>query len=373
MIIKSLELKNYRNYSDLRISFDKRTNILYGDNAQGKTNVLESLYVSATTKSHRGSRDREMIRFGEEESHIRTIVEKDGIDRQIDIHLKKSNAKGIAIDKIPIRRAGELFDMLNIVLFSPEDLDIIKDGPSRRRRFMDMEMGQIDRIYMDHLAHYNRALKQRNQLLKDLYYRPDLEETLPVWDEQIALYGKKVSDQRKEFIRNLNELTSVIHSRISGGKESLVLEYEPGCDADHLSDILVKSREKDKRTGMTSYGPHRDDICFYINGTDIRRYGSQGQQRTSALSLKLAEIEFVKRMIHDTPVLLLDDVLSELDSKRQNYLLSNIGNVQTMITCTGLDDFVKNRFQINKVFFIENGRCFDQPDGENYTSREERE
>ncbi|MCC8151996.1 MAG: DNA replication/repair protein RecF [Lachnospiraceae bacterium] len=360
MIIKSLELKNYRNYSDLHISFDKRTNILYGDNAQGKTNILESLYVSATTKSHRGSHDREMIRFGEEESHIRTIVEKDGTDRQIDLHLKKNSTKGIAIDRIPIRRAGELFGMLNIVFFSPEDLNIIKDGPSRRRRFMDMEMGQIDRIYMDDLAHYNRVLKQRNQLLKDLYYKPDLEETLPVWDEQLAFYGKKVADQRKNFINDLNELTSVIHSRISGGKESLMLEYEPGCDADHLPDILEKSREKDKRTGMTSCGPHRDDICFYINGTDIRRYGSQGQQRTSALSLKLAEIAFVKRVIYDTPVLLLDDVLSELDSKRQNYLLNSIGDVQTMITCTGLDDFVKNRFRINRIFYIENGTCCDQ-------------
>ncbi|MCD8151482.1 MAG: DNA replication/repair protein RecF [Clostridiales bacterium] len=363
MIIQSLELKNFRNYRELHISFDRRTNILYGDNAQGKTNILESLYVSGTTKSHRGSKDREMILFEEEEAHIRTFVEKKGIEHQIDIHLKKNNAKGIAIDRVPIRRAGELFGMLNIVVFSPEDLNIIKDGPSRRRRFLDMEMSQIDRIYMNDLSHYNRVLKQRNQLLKDLYYRPDLEETLCVWDEQLVCYGKRLIEQRKNFINQFNEIAAVIHKRISGGRETLCLEYEPGCDAADFEDEVKNSVEKDKRIGMTSCGPHRDDICFKVNGTDIRRYGSQGQQRTAALSLKLAEIDFVKGMIHDTPVLLLDDVLSELDSRRQNYLLNSIGDVQTIITCTGLDDFVKNRFQINKIFYIENGTCKDSKSG----------
>ena len=187
MIIKSLELKNFRNYQALGIAFDAGTNILYGDNAQGKTNVLESLYVSGTTKSHKGSKDREMIRFDAEEAHIRTVVEKNGVDNRIDIHLKKNSAKGIAVNGIPIRKAGELFGILNLVVFSPEDLNIIKDGPAGRRRFMDMELSQLDSIYLHNLTKYHKILQQRNKLLKDIHYRPDLEATLPIWDEQLVL------------------------------------------------------------------------------------------------------------------------------------------------------------------------------------------
>ncbi len=355
MIVKSLELKNFRNYEKLNICFDKGTNILYGDNAQGKTNILEAVYLSGTTKSHKGSRDREMIRFGQEEAHIRVTVERNDMEHQIDIHLKKNSSKGIAVNRVPIRKAGDLFGILNLVFFSPEDLNIIKDGPARRRHFLNMELSQLDKIYLDDLTKYNKILKQRNQLLKDIYFRPDLEDTLPVWDEQLVFYGKKIIDRRFHFIRELNEIVTGIHSRISGGKEHLVLEYESSCEAEYLAEEIKKSRSKDLKTGITYFGPHRDDICFTINETDIRKYGSQGQQRTSALSLKLAEIELVKKMTHDTPVLLLDDVLSELDGNRQNYLLNSINEIQTIITCTGLDEFVKNRFRINKVFYVKNG------------------
>ncbi len=357
MIVKTLELKNFRNYRELRVSFDRETNILYGDNAQGKTNILEALYVSGTTRSHKGSRDREMIRFDEEEAHIRAVVSKGDIDHQIDLHLKKNNAKGIAIDKVPIRRAADLFGVLHMIFFSPEDLNIIKEGPSRRRKFLDMELSQMDRIYLNNLAKYHRVLKQRNQLLKDICYRPDLESTLPVWDEQMVLYGAKITEQREKFLKEINDISGQIHDKLSGGTEKLILEYEPGCDPARLREDLSKCREKDIHTGMTSCGPHRDDICFRINGTDIRRYGSQGQQRTAALSLKLAEIELVRRMIRDTPVLLLDDVMSELDSKRQNYLLDSLCEVQTIITCTGLDEFLQNRFHASRVFYVKEGTC----------------
>lgn len=355
MIIKSLELKNFRNYKNLNLTFDRGTNILYGDNAQGKTNVLESLYVSGTTKSHKGSKDREMIQFEENEAHIKTIVEKNSLENQIDIHLKKNSSKGIAVNRIPIRKAGELFGILNLIFFSPEDLNIIKDGPSQRRRFLDMELSQIDKIYLHHLTKYNKILQQRNKLLKDIYFRPELKDTLAVWDEQLILYGVKIIERRSQFLTELNEIVCDIHKSISGGRENLVLQYEPSAEAECLRRELSGAQEKDLRTGMTSFGPHRDDISFLINGTDIRKYGSQGQQRTSALSLKLSEIELVKRLIHDTPVLLLDDVLSELDSSRQNYLLNSIHDIQTIITCTGLDEFVKNRFHINKVFFVKEG------------------
>ena len=355
MILKSIELKNFRNYEDLDLKFDSGTNILFGDNAQGKTNILEAAYVSGTTKSHKGSRDKDMIRFGEDESHIRTIVEKQGKEYQLDIHLKKNRSKGIAINKVPIKKASELFGILNMVFFSPEDLNIIKNGPSERRRFLDAEICQLDKIYLSDLTRYNKILMQRNRLLKDMQHQPQLMETLPVWDMQLVEYGKRLIRRRRQFVEELSEIVTGIHRNISGEREELVLRYEPNIDAEFLEDELNRVREKDRKYAQTSVGPHRDDISFFIRGVDIRKFGSQGQQRTSALSLKLSEIELVRQTIHDTPVLLLDDVLSELDSNRQNYLLNSIHDIQTMITCTGLDEFVRNRFQIDKVFHVIDG------------------
>lgn len=355
MLIKSIELKNFRNYEDLWMEFTEGTNILFGDNAQGKTNVLEAAYVSGTTKSHKGSRDKEMIQFEKEESHIRTIVEKNEQEFQIDIHLKKNRSKGIAVNKIPIKKAGSLFGILNIVFFSPEDLNIIKNGPSMRRRFLDLELCQLDKIYLSDLTNYNKILNQRNKLLKDLVFRRELADTLSVWDMQLSEYGKRIIRRRSSFIEELGEIVFNIHKSISGNREELKLSYEPDIEFDQFESELAASREKDMKYCQTSVGPHRDDLLFQIGEADIRKYGSQGQQRTSALSLKLSEIELVKKIIHDTPVLLLDDVLSELDSSRQNYLLASIHDIQTIITCTGLDEFVKNRFQIDRVFEVKSG------------------
>lgn len=360
MIIKSIELKNFRNYEDLNISFDKGTTILYGDNAQGKTNILEAAYMSGTTKSHKGSRDKEMIRFGEDESHIRTVVIRGEREYQIDMHLKKNRSKGIAINKMPIKKASELFGILNIVFFSPEDLNIIKNGPSERRRFLDSELCQLDKIYLSDLTNYNKILVQRNKLLKDMVYRPDLKDTLPIWDMQLVETGKKIIRRRKQFVEELNDIVHDIHYRISGEKEELFLKYEPNIDDIFFEDELNRAKLRDVKFCQTSVGPHRDDLLFSIGDVDIRKYGSQGQQRTSALSLKLSEIELVKKSIQDTPVLLLDDVLSELDSNRQNYLLNNICDTQTIITCTGLDEFVRNRFQINRVFEVIRGQVFEK-------------
>ena len=355
MIIKSIELKNFRNYEQLEIMFDKATNILFGDNAQGKTNILESAYVSATTKSHKGSRDKEMIRFGEEESHIRTVVCKRDQDFQIDIHLKKNRAKGIAINQVPIKKASDLFGILNIVFFSPEDLNIIKDGPTERRRFLDLELCQLDKIYLSDLTAYNKVLKQRNTLLKDMIFRPDLKDTLPIWDEQLVEYGKRIIRRRQAFIGELFEIVQEIHGKLSGNKELLTIKYEPNVESMFFEDELFRASERDRKLCQTSVGPHRDDISFLIGDIDIRKFGSQGQQRTAALSLKLSEIELVKTSIGDTPVLLLDDVLSELDSNRQNYLLNSIHDIQTIITCTGLDEFIKNKFQIHRIFQVTDG------------------
>lgn len=358
MIIRSLKLKNYRNYDLLDMTFDPKTNILYGDNAQGKTNILEALYLTGTTKSHRGTKDRDMIQFGHDESHLETIVEKKGATFQIDMHLKKNSPKGIAIDKIPIRRASELFGIVQFVFFSPEDLNIIKDGPAGRRRFIDLELSQLDKIYLSNLSNYNRIINQRNSLLKDLYGQEHLLETLDIWDMQLAAYGTKILERRREFVEQVNEIISDIHFKLTGGRERIRLIYEESRGNLTFEQALRKYRERDIRMKSTTVGPHRDDLCFMSNDEiDIRKFGSQGQQRTAALSLKLSEIELVKRIINDTPILLLDDVLSELDKHRQNYLLESIHDIQTVITCTGLDEFVNNRFSINRIFHIKNGNA----------------
>ncbi|MBQ8245553.1 MAG: DNA replication/repair protein RecF [Lachnospiraceae bacterium] len=356
MIIKSIELADYRNYEELNLTFDRGTTILYGDNAQGKTNILEAVYVAATTKSHKGSKDRDIIRFGKEEAHIRTYLEKECVETRVDMHLRKAGSKGIAIDGQKIKRAAELLGLCNVVFFSPEDLAIIKNGPAERRRFVDMELCQLDSIYLNDLNNYNKIVNQRNKLLKDMYLSPGLKETLGIWDMQLVAYGSKIIERRKLFVSQLNEIIYEIHKRLSGGKEELKIKYEPDTSVDDFESKLFMNMDRDMKLKMTSVGPHRDDFVFQIGGMDARKFGSQGQQRTAALSLKLAEIELVKKITNDTPVLLLDDVLSELDSSRQQLLLSAMGDIQTIITCTGLEEFVNNRFRINKVYRVTDGK-----------------
>ena len=352
MIIKSLELENFRNYETLSIDFDSGTNILFGDNAQGKTNILEAIFLSATTKSHKGSKDRDIIRFDAEEAHIRTYVVKDGLENRVDMHLRKNRSKGIAINGQKIKKAADLLGLLNVVFFSPEDLSIIKNGPAERRRFVDMELCQLDSFYLYNLNNYNKVVNQRNKLLKELYLNPGLRDTLSVWDSQLVSYGNKIIERRDAFVSQLNEIIYEIHQKLSGGKEALKIVYEPDITPDDYEEKLASCQERDIRTKQTSIGPHRDDFSFMVGPVDIRKFGSQGQQRTAALSLKLSEIELVKKVTKDIPLLLLDDVLSELDSSRQNYLLNSIGDIQTIITCTGLEEFVNNRFEINKVFEV---------------------
>ncbi|WP_026509011.1 MULTISPECIES: DNA replication/repair protein RecF [unclassified Butyrivibrio] len=361
MIIKSLELADFRNYKNLRIEFSSGTNILYGDNAQGKTNILEAIYLAATTKSHKGSKDKEIISFGKEEGHIRTIIERDGAEYRVDMHLRKSKSKGIAIDGQKIRKASDLVGRCNVVFFSPEDLSIIKDGPAERRRFMDMELCQLDQIYLENLAKYNKLITERNKVLKDMFEHPENSVLLDVQDKQLLEYGSVIIKSRDKFIKDLCEIIDPIHTKLTGDREKLRIYYEPNVTVEEYEDKLKSSRQKDIYLKQTTIGPHKDDFSFNVRTEnvpeeiDIRKYGSQGQQRTASLSLKLSEIEIVKRSKKENPVLLLDDVLSELDSNRQNYLLNTIGNIQTIITCTGLDEFVNNRFEINKIFRVVNG------------------
>lgn len=355
MYIKSIELSNFRNYKELSMEFHPEKNILYGDNAQGKTNILEALYFCGMTKSHKGSKEKEIIRMNEKEAHIRMCVEKKGVSRRIDMHLKRNKAKGVAIDGIPIRKSSELLGLVNIVFFSPEDLGIIKHGPSERRRFVDVELCQLDKVYFHDLTKYNQVVNQRNNLLKQISVDKSLLSTLDIWDQQLVEYGSRIISRRKEHLEELNEVITPIHEKLSGGREQLTLGYEANVSAEDFGMKIAMNRERDLFQKVTTTGPHRDDVEFAIADIDIRKYGSQGQQRTAALSLKLAEIEIVKRMVGDLPVLLLDDVLSELDRNRQHYLLDSIKDIQTIITCTGLEEFIQERIKVNQVYKVTNG------------------
>ena len=362
MIIKSIDLLDFRNYEELHLGLTDGITILNGENAQGKTNLLEAVYLASCCRSHRGAKDREMIRFNRAEAHIKMIVRKEDRDIRIDLHLKKDKQRGIAVNGVPVRKTRDYLGLVNCVLFSPEDLQIVKNGPAERRRFIDTELCQLDRIYLDSWNRYKKVLDQRNQLLKDIGFNPSLMDTLDLWDEQLVKYGSDLIHRREEFIRDLAEITQPIHEHLSGGREILRLGYEKNTDAESFLENLRKSREKDIRSKTTNVGPHRDDMSFVLTtenegeeNLDVRVYGSQGQQRTSALSVKLAEISLVEKRTGDEPVLLLDDVLSELDTKRQQYLLSGISNIQTIITCTGLEEFVNRPFEKSRVYDVEKG------------------
>ena len=278
------------------------------------------------------------------------------MEYRVDMHLRKSKSKGIAINGQKIKKASELIGLLNVVFFSPEDLSIIKDGPSERRRFIDMELCQLDKSYLYNLNQYNKILNNRNKLLKDIIFNPSLKDTLDIWDEQLVMFGNQIIKRRAVFMEELNGIIYDIHRKLSGEREELFIAYETDTDAEIFADKVRINRERDLKMAQTTSGPHKDDCIFKIGDCDIRKYGSQGQQRTAALSLKLSEIELVKKVTKDTPVLLLDDVLSELDSNRQNHLLNSIGDIQTIITCTGLDDFINNRFEIDKIFKVTAGK-----------------
>lgn len=359
MIIKSIELSNFRNYDLEKFDFHNGTNVLFGDNAQGKTNVLEAIFVGCTTKSHKGSKDADMIQKNKEASHIRYYVEKNNCTFKVEIHMKRGKTKGIAIDGIPIKNSKELMGLSNVIFFSPEDLSIINNGPEERRRFIDMELCQLNKGYLFYLTQYKKVLKQRNALLKQIQENKDLLSSLEIWDTQLVQHGKKIIEWREEFIQNLNEIMKKKHSSLTGGKEEIKIEYKPNCRTNDFEEKLFIQTDKDIFHGSTTVGPHRDDMLFYIGNQEIKTYGSQGQKRTAALSLKMAEIEIVENTIGEKPILLLDDVLSELDRKRQNYLLENIKGIQTIITCTGLEEFVQNGINIDQTFEIVNGSIKD--------------
>ena len=377
MFIETIELKDFRNYDYLSLNLDKNINLLYGDNAQGKTNILEAVCIASTTRSHRGARDEELIKidtFAEDteinevcglydrDAHIKLLVRKEFTTDRIDIHLKRSKPKGIALNGVPVRKAADIFGILQIVFFCPEDLDIIRRGPGVRRHFLDMDISRINTLYLNQLLGYNKVLESRNKLLKKISFEKkqgDID-TLDILDEQLISAGSDIIGERRRYIAELNKLTSEIHNNISGQDEKAELVYEPQTIEDTFAEELKRQREKDIRTGQTNTGPHRDDLTFFVNSADVKKFGSQGQKRTAALSLKLAQIDIAEHMTGEKPVLLLDDVLSELDFKRQRFLLEKIGNMQTIITCTGRDSLIKQEFKVDKIFKVSDGKVTEE-------------
>jgi len=345
MWVKKISADAFRNLSLQDIPLSKGINILYGDNAQGKTNILEAIYFCAIGRSTRADNNLELVRFGSQEAHVTAHVHKDDYNFTIDAHIQvkgKKSVKTLSIDQNIVKNTRELFGRLMVVLFSPEDLRLVKSGPTERRRFMDMEICQLSPIYYSDLRDYHRNLRQRNQLLKILRRDRLQIDSLPIWDQQLSKSGCRIIHTRAGFIKKISDIAREIHAYITSGKEELVLTYQPNiADSENYIKAMQKSHERDIISGTTSIGIHKDDILFTINGVPARNFGSQGQQRTAALSAKLAEIEIMRQSKKSPPVLLLDDVLSELDGNRQRYLLTQIKDLQTILTCTGLEDVLK--------------------------------
>lgn len=355
MRLHHLTLTNYRNYESLSVSFNGQIHFFIGNNAQGKTNLLESIYLLALTKSHRTSKDRELIRWGADQAKIH--CELTLFDRQVELDIDIfQQGKKVMINRIERKKISEFLGQLKVVLFAPEDLQLIKGSPVQRRRFMDRALGQLRPKYVNDLTQYQKVLQQRNQLLKDAVRKPKLLQTIDLWDDQLIEYGSEVIKARETFIGNINEFAQKVHYDITEGKEQLTLSYDANCVADHLKDKIYKSRERDLHTGTTNIGPHRDELQFFINDIDAKVYGSQGQQRTVALSLKLAELEYMKQQMGDMPILLLDDVLSELDINRQRQLLDNIGDsIQTFVTTTDVEGIKHDILKRSDFFYIKEG------------------
>ena len=357
MFIKRLQMLNYRNYNALDIELCPNVNVFMGDNAQGKTNILEAIYYCAFAKSHRTSKDKELINWNGEHAFISVDVGRERLDKRIDISILKDGKKYIRINKIKIKKIGELFGNFNVVMFSPEDLRIIKDSPGVRRKFIDMELCQLNPKYYYNLVQYNKVLNERNILLRN---RNTSSEMLEIYDMQLVEFGYNIIRDRIKYIESLNKYAEKIHSDITSGKEKINFKYISTIkDLENIKEnfytLLEKNRSKDCDRGITSIGPHRDDFFVYINDIDTKSYGSQGQQRTAVLTMKFSSLEIIKELTGEFPVLLLDDVLSELDFNRKKYILSTIGQIQTVITCTGIEDLYEYLDEKAKVFKVKNG------------------
>ena len=360
MFIKNLTLKNFRNYSEETIDFTNGINILTGSNAQGKTNAAEAIFFLCTGYSPRANKDKLVIKNGEERAEIKGIAQSNYGDISVRINFNKNDKKNVYVNELEVLRIGELLGCINSVFFNPAELKLVQEAPEDRRRFMNISLSQMSKKYFYALQKYNKILAQRNNLLKDTdtYL---IRETLPIWDVQLSNEAAKIIKARNDFLKELSPIAEEMHAFLSDGKEELKMKTESGYYGEEeeiafaLKEDLKTALEKDMRLGFTTIGPHRDDIKFTLNGDDVRVYGSQGQQRTVALSLELAETETFKARSGEYPILILDDVLSELDKKRQRKLIDRVEHLQTIFTATEFDRTVfKNKTVDRKI--VKNGK-----------------
>lgn len=333
MYINKIKLTNFRNYDEQKIDLGKNINIFYGDNAQGKTNIIEAIFLCSIGKSFRTNKESELIKFNKDISSVYIEYEKSDRDGKIKIDL--NNKKSIYTNGIKIKKLSELLGNINTVIFTPDDINILRDGPQKRRRFLDIMIGQLRPNYIHLLNMYNKTLEQRNNYLKQIKENNKSEEMLDIWDEKLAEYGEKIYIYRNEFIEKIKNKINKIHKNITNEKEEIKVEYISNCANKEEYIELLKSRRKlDIIKGFTTKGIHRDDFFVYINNQLVNVYGSQGQNRTVVLSLKISELQVIYDEIGEYPILLLDDFMSELDEKRRRNFLENIENTQVIITCT---------------------------------------
>ena len=364
MNVENLRLINIRNYQDLYIELNKNINIFIGKNAQGKTNLIESIYMCATGRSFRTNRDREIINLKKDQAYIAANIKLGNYKKLIEIKLQKEKPKRIRINRNELKSFRELESGLYVVLFSPDDLKIIKGGPQERRNFIDNAISQLRPIYSYNLSRYKKILYQRNNLLKSNKFKGDAKSLLDLFDVQIAKVGTSILMERNRFLNALNALARDIHRQITNNREDLTIKYDCqlalDMDRERIEDayleLLKKNMDRDLEYGTTSIGPHRDDFIAYLDGKDVRIFGSQGQQRTVVLSLVLSEVELIRNEIGSYPVLLLDDVFSELDDERRNYLVKFFGKMQTFITLTDGEN-IKSMENLDKtIYHIEDGK-----------------
>lgn len=365
MYLASLRLSGFRNYEEANVTFSPGLNVIYGDNAQGKTNLLEAIYVLATGKSHRTSRDQELVREGASSLVAQATVARKTGDMSLELTLGHDERKQVKINGIAEKKIARLVGNLAAVFFAPDDLQLLKGSPSGRRRFLDIELSQISQTYLYHLMSFNRTLTQRNVVLKR---EPVDSSLLSIYDEQLLAAGAQIVVRRAQAVKRLSAMASQYHAMLAEGKEHLRLEYQSqGAEPEQTPDVaevterlysqLQQRRREEIRRQMTLVGPHRDDVAFWINGRDARLYGSQGQQRTAVLALKMAELQFMAEEIGEYPVLLLDDVASELDPHRRHYLFSAVREgIQTFVSCTDLEDLMVRSWDIeHRLFHVRTG------------------
>lgn len=368
MIVKSLTLKNFRNYENVNLNFSDEVNVFYGNNGQGKTNLVEAIYFCASGRSHRTNKDQELVKIGSRNTYIGVLSQNSERTNIIEIQIDKHERKKIKLNDISAKKVGELMGRLNAVIFCPEDLFLVKEGPSERRRFVDIGISQSRPSYFYDLQQYLKILNQKNNLLREIQYNKKLADTLEVWNYSLADFGSKIIKYRQDFLKSVSEIAAKRHSEFTNDNEKLSIFYRPSIKVENgdtisiikekfekqLSDMFLKEIEK----GISMIGVQRDDFDIDLNGIDLKHFGSQGQQRTAVLAMKVAEVEIIKEQTNELPVLLLDDVMSELDASRQKLLFKSLKGIQIFITCTD-EDLIKNlNFTDIKFFNVIDGEVY---------------